>query len=148
MRTKITFSSLAKPFALTYTDVATFGGEISVVVRSFLTHCFHCGQDCAQERTQARVRWKLPPVVPWKTFRDSYSALPRVTSEQKGISNKGLGGKELNQFGMPSGLPLVHLHSTSVAEPGGMSKAPALVSNRPSPTTARNLRWKVCLHHI
>ena len=46
-----------------------------------------------------------------------------VTSEEERKSNKGLGGKKLSQFGMPSGLPLVHLHRTPVVEPGGTSKA-------------------------
>ena len=35
----------------------------------------------------------------------SYSVPPWVASEEKGKSNKGLGGMELNQSGMPSGLP-------------------------------------------
>ena len=51
-----------------------------------------------------------------------YSAPPHVASEEKDKSNKGLhDGVELSQFGMPSGLPLVHLHPTSVAEAGGTS---------------------------
>ena len=51
-----------------------------------------------------------------------YSAPPHVASEEKDKSNKGLhDGVELSQFGMPSGLPLVHLHPASVAEAGGMS---------------------------
>ena len=93
--------------------MVTLRRDILVAVYLFMIHGFSCSQDCTQECTQAHVRWKLPPVVPWKIFWESYSALPQVTLEQKGISNKGLGGKELNQFGMPSGLPLVHLHHTS-----------------------------------
>ena len=51
-----------------------------------------------------------------------YSAPPHVASEEKDKSNKGLhDGVELSQFGMPSGLPLVHLHPASVAEAGGTS---------------------------
>ena len=49
---------------------------------------------------------------------------------EKGKSNKGLGGMEINQSGMSSGLPLVHLHPTSVVEPGGTSKAPVSVRDR------------------
>ena len=45
-----------------------------------------------------------------------------MASEEKGKSNKGLSGMELNQSGMPSGLPPVHLHPTSVVEPGGMNE--------------------------
>ena len=45
-----------------------------------------------------------------------------VASEEEKKSNKGLGGMELSQSGMPSGLPLVHLHPTSVVEPGGMNE--------------------------
>ena len=52
----------------------------------------------------------------------SYSAPPRVVSEEKGKSNKEVGGKELNQSEVPSGLSLVHLHPTSVVEPGGMNE--------------------------
>ena len=33
--------------------------------------------------------------VAWETFQESYSAPPQVASEEKGKSNKGLGGKEL-----------------------------------------------------
>ena len=33
--------------------------------------------------------------VAWETFQESYSAPPQVASEEKGTSNKGLGGKEL-----------------------------------------------------
>ena len=61
---------------------------------------------------------------------------------EKGKSNKGLGGMELNQSWMPSGLPLVHLHPTSVVEPGGMSKTPALVRDRLSPTREGKLWWR------
>ena len=55
--------------------------------------------------------------------------------KEKGKSNKGLGGMELNQSGMPSALPLVHLHSASVEELGEKSKAPALVRDRLSLTS-------------
>ena len=51
---------------------------------------------------------------------------------------------ELNQSGMPSGLPLVHLHSASV-EPAGMSKTPASVRDRLSPIRKGKLLCKVCL---
>ena len=33
--------------------------------------------------------------VAWETFQESYSAPPQVASEEKGKSNRGLGGKEL-----------------------------------------------------
>ena len=76
-----------------------------------------------------------------------YSAPPHVASEEKDKSNKGLhDGVELSQFGMPSGLSLVHLHPTSVVEPGVMSKAPASIRDRLSLTREGKLRWKVCLH--
>ena len=45
-----------------------------------------------------------------------------MVSEEKGKSNKGVGGKELNQSEVPSGLSLVHLHPTSLVEPGGMNE--------------------------
>ena len=61
---------------------------------------------------------------------------------EKDKSNKGLVGMELSQSGMPSGLPLVHLHPASVVEPGGMSKTPASVRDRLSPTR----EGKLCLH--
>ena len=47
---------------------------------------------------------------------------------------------------MTSGLPLVHLHPTSVVELGGMSKAPASVRDRLSLTREGKLWWKICLH--
>lgn len=53
----------------------------------------------------------------------------------KGQPNKGLGGMEPSQFGMPSSLPLVHLHHTLVAEPGRMNKVlSVLVRDRGSLT--------------
>ena len=39
-----------------------------------------------------------------------FSAPLWAASEEDKKSNEGLGGKELNKFGLPSGLPLVHLH--------------------------------------
>ena len=65
---------------------------------------------------------------------------------EKHKSNKGLGGMQLNQSGMPSGLPLVHLHFASVVESGGMNKVPASVRDRLSLTREGKLQWKVCLH--
>ena len=53
---------------------------------------------------------------------------------------------ELSQFGMPSSLPLVHLHHTLVVEPGGMNNVPALVRDRLNLTREGKLCWKVCLH--
>ena len=44
---------------------------------------------------------------------------------------------ELSQFGMSSGLLLVHLHPASVVEPGGSNKAPASVRDRLSPARER-----------
>ena len=53
-----------------------------------------------------------------------------------GIRGKqGFNGETLDiSPGMPSGLPLVHLHPTLVVEPGGMSTAHVLVRDRLSPT--------------
>ena len=65
---------------------------------------------------------------------------------EEGKSHRGLGGGELSQSGMPSGLPLAHLHPASVVEPGGKSKMPALVTDRLCPTREGKLRWRVCLH--
>ena len=47
---------------------------------------------------------------------------------------------------MLAGLPLVHLHYTSVVELGGMSKVPASVRDRPSQAREGKLGWKVYLH--
>ena len=80
----------------------------------------------------------------WKTFQNLPCSTPGGIRE-KGKSNKGL-GMELNQSGMTSGLPLVHLHPTLVAELGGTSTAPALVRDRLSPTREGKLRCKVCLY--
>ena len=60
---------------------------------------------------------------------------------EKGKSNKGPSGMELNQSGMPSGLPLVHLHPTSVVEPGGTRKT--LHRDRLSATREGNLQWRL-----
>ena len=75
---------------------------------------------------------------------ESYSAPPRVASEEKGKSNRGLNGMELNQSGMLSGLPLAHLHPTSAVEPGGMRKMPALVKDRLS-LIGESFGGEVCL---
>ena len=45
--------------------------------------------------------------------------------------------------GMPSGLPLVHLHPISVVEPGGTSKVPVSGSDRLSPAREGKLQWRV-----
>ena len=51
-----------------------------------------------------------------------------------------------NKSGIPSGLPLVHLHPTSVVEPDGTTPAPASVRDRLSLTREGKLQWKVCLY--
>ena len=53
---------------------------------------------------------------------------------------------ELNQSEVPSGLPLVYFHLTSVVEPGGVSKVPASVRDRLSLSREGKLQCKVCLH--
>ena len=73
-------------------------------------------------------------------------SLGNIPGNYSGKSNQGLGGMELNQSGMPSGLVLVHLHPTSVVEPGGTSKTPESVRHRLSPIREGKLRWRVCLH--
>ena len=60
--------------------------------------------------------------------------------------NKGLDGKQLKINWDAIRSAPVHLHPTSVVEPGGMSTAPASVRDRLSPTREGKLRWKVCLH--
>ena len=65
---------------------------------------------------------------------------------EKGKSNKGLGGMELNPFEMLSDLCLVHLHPGSAVEPGGASKTHASVRDRLSLIREGKLQWKVCLH--
>ena len=62
---------------------------------------------------------------------------------EKGKSNKGLGGIELNQSRIPSGLLLVNLHPALVVEPGGMNKVPVSVRGRLSLTREGKLRWRV-----
>ena len=74
----------------------------------------------------------------------SSPSLGNILGKYSGKSNKGLGGMELNQSGMPSGLPLVHLQPALVVELGGMSKTPALVRDRLSLTRERKLWWRVC----
>ena len=52
---------------------------------------------------------------------------------------------EINQSGMPSGLPLVHLHPASVVESAGTSKMPVSVRDRLSPVREGKLLREVCL---
>ena len=83
LRTKITLSSLADTFTITYTDMA-------------MSQHFYCGQDCTQECAWPCIRWMLPlAVLAWETFGASCSAPPQVASEEKGKSDKCLGGREL-----------------------------------------------------
>ena len=132
LRTKITFSSLENPFAIIYIGVVTLRRDILVVVYPVMIHHFYCGQDCTQECAQAHVRWMLPLVVlAWETFWENYSAPPRVASEEKDKSKTGLGGTELSQFEMPSGLPPAYRHPALVVEPGGTSLVPVSVRDRP-----------------
>ena len=84
-------------------------------------------------------------VLAWETFRKA-TLLHLEWHQRKGKSKKGLGGMELSQFGMSSGLLLVHLHPASVVEPGGTSMTPASVRDRLSPTGEGRLQCKVCLH--
>ena len=60
----------------------------------------------------------------------SCSVPSQVASGEKGKSNKGLGGMELNPSGMPSDLHLVNLHPSLVVEPGGTSKMTASIRDR------------------
>ena len=48
---------------------------------------------------------------------------------------------ELNQSRIPSGLPLMHLQSTSMVELGGTSKVPVSVRDRLSPTREGKLQY-------
>ena len=74
----------------------------------------------------------LPLVVlAWETFWENYCAPPRVASEEKDKSKTGLGGTELSQFEMPSGLPPAYRHPALVVEPGGTSLVPVSVRDRP-----------------
>ena len=73
-------------------------------------------------------------------------SLGNTLGNYSGKSNKGLGGVELNQSGIPSRLPLVHLHPASVVELGGTSKTPASVRDRLSLTREGKLWCKVCPH--
>ena len=63
---------------------------------------------------------------------------------EKDKSNKGLVGMELSQSGMPSGLPLVHLHLASVVELGGTCKMSISVRDRLSPTHNVSQKEKSC----
>ena len=147
LRTKITFSSLANPSAITYIGVVTLRRDILAAVYPFMTHHFYHGQDYTQECAQTNIRWMLPLLVlAWETFWENYSGPPRVASKEKGKSKKGLRGMQLNQFEMPSGLPLLHLRPTSMVEPEGTSLAPASIRDRLSLTREGKLWWKVCLH--
>ena len=73
-------------------------------------------------------------------------SLGNIPGNYSGKSNQGLGGMELNQSRIPSGVPLMHLHSASTVELGGMNKVPVSVRDRLSPTREGKLRWRVCLH--
>ena len=125
----------------------TLRRDILVVVHPFMTDHLHCGQDCTQGGVQAHVQWMLPLIVlAQETFRETALLHPGKHQRKGTNQTEGLVGMELNQFGMPSGLPLVHLHPASVVEPRGMSKVPASVRDRLSLTREGKLWWKVCLH--
>ena len=81
-------------------------------------------------------------VLAWETFQESYSVTLWVASEKRINQIEGFGGMKLNQLGMPSGLPLVHLHPASMVELRGTSKAPASVRDRLSPTREESFSGK------
>ena len=57
----------------------------------FMAHCFYCGQDCAQECTQASERRMLPlGARAWETFWGNCSAPPRMASEERASQTKVL----------------------------------------------------------
>ena len=85
------------------------------------------------------------PASPWVASEKRENQRKGKIKEKR-KSKKGLGGLELSQFGMSSGLFLVHLHPALEVEPGGTSKTPASVRDRLSPTREGKLQWRVCLH--
>ena len=106
----------------------------------------YCSQDCTQECAWARVRRMLPlGGLAWK-HSEKLLCSTRGGITEKGKSNKGLGGIELNQSRIPSGLLLVNLHPALVVEPGGMSMVPVSVRDRLSLTREGKLSCKICLH--
>ena len=72
-----------------------------------MIHHFYYGQDCTQECEWAHGRLMLPlAVLAWETFQET--TLANQTKWWYGTRN---------QFRIPSGLPLVHLHPALVVEP-------------------------------
>ena len=120
--------------------MVTLRRDILAVVHRFVTH-----RSTVISTRMGTGKMVAPPgSMTWETFRKA-SLLHPWWHQRKG-QIKGLGGMEQNQSGMPSGLPLVHLHPASMVEPGGMSKMPLSVRDRLSPTREGKLWWKFCLH--
>ena len=85
----------------------------------------------------AHVRQMLPLIVlAWERFWETTLA----------NQTKDLVVRNWKSIGMPSGLPLVHLHPALVIEHRWTSKTSALVRDRLGPTREGKLRWRVCLH--
>ena len=147
-RTKITFSSLASPpqlllllHILTWWHSVKTSWLLSIPLR--LTISIMIRTVLRNTCAWAHVRQMLPLVVlVWETFQKVTLFHP---IRKNGKSNKSLSGVERNQAGMPSGLPLEHLHLTSVVESEGMIKRPASVKDRQCPTREGKLQWKVYL---
>ena len=111
LRTKITFSSLANPFAITCTGMATtqkghLGGCLSLYDSPFLLQSGLSSAMC----TGTRNVDASPSSPGLGGIPKSCSVPSQLASEEKDKSNKGLGGLKLSQFGIPSGLILGHLH--------------------------------------
>ena len=91
-------------------------GYLGFYAHPFMT-CHFCG---CQAWTQAHRRWMLPLVVLARPLSGKLLCSTPGDTRIKGKSNQGFNGEDLDINGMPSGLPLVHLHHTWVVERGGL----------------------------
>ena len=140
LRTKLTFSLLANPFAITYTGmVTTQKGHLGCCLSLYDSPFLLWSELYSGMFTGTCSVGASPSSPSLGGIPKSCSVPSQVASGEKGKSNKGLGGMELSQFGIPSGLPLVHLHPPA-------SKVPVSVRDRLSLTREGKLQWKVCLH--
>ena len=133
MRTKVTSSSLANPPPplLLYWCGDTQKGHLgccsSLYDSLFLLWSRPYSRMCTGTcKTDASPRSPSLGYIPGKLL----CSTPRGVRGKGEIKKRSWWHGTRNKSGMPSGLPLVHLHPTSVVEPEGTSTAPASVRDR------------------
>ena len=129
-----------------YTGVVTLRRDSLVVVHLFITHQVYFSQDSTQKCAQAHGWWMLPLIVlAWETFQKTTLLHPRWHQRKRTSQTKVVVCNQKSTWDAIRSTPGTSPPHLGV-EPGGMSKVPALIRDKLSPTREGKLGWKVCLH--